>query len=276
MRRVCKLVMRKLSLLSLIFVWAVSAQAQVLMVSDVDDTIKLANVKDLSEASRYAFDDKSRFTGMSDLYALLVKDNPGLKIVYLSKAPNWLMGRTHRQFLQNGKFPQGDYIPRTNYSSEEHKLKTLRELIVAHKPRKVILLGDNGEQDAEIYAQIAKEYSAQGIEFHQFIRIVYASKSLGDWGVPVREGQVGFVTPVEVGLELEKSQFLESSSAEWLVETVGKNILQQKALRSEGDVAFPSFVSCADFEWKWDESLSRFSLLNDLKSRVVARCKVRP
>ena len=45
--------------------------AQTLLVSDVDDTIKLANVLSYANSVRYATDSKSRFMGMSELYRLL-------------------------------------------------------------------------------------------------------------------------------------------------------------------------------------------------------------
>lgn len=268
--------MRRNLLAVFLFLWSFSIHAQTLFVSDVDDTIKLANVKDLSEAARYAFDDTSRFTGMSELYNLVARDQANLKMVYLSKAPQWLMGRTHRKFLQNGKFPAGVYIPRTEYSSDVHKLKTLRSLMNSMKPRKVIFIGDNGEQDADIYAQIAKEYANQGIEFHQFIRIVYGLKTFFDAGTPLHEGQIGFVTPIEISLELEKERILDSSSVQWMMENVAKNISMQNTHTAEGDVAFPYFVNCTAFVWKWDDSLVRFDVLRTLKDRLVDRCKLRP
>lgn len=262
-------------LLIFIFFSSVFGHAQTLLVSDIDDTIKLAHIKDLSEAARYAFDDKSRFMGMSELYHLLAQDQSNFKVVYLSKAPRWLMGRTHQNFLNNGKFPVGEYIPRTDYGADEHKLKSIRNLMNSMKPRKVILIGDNGEQDAEIYSQIAKEYANQGIEIYQFIRIVYASSKLGNVGARVYRGQIGFVTPIEIGLELEKERILEAASVRWLVENVGKAVASEKFFVADGDVAFPRFVNCTDFVWKWDDSLVRFESLRVLKARLVERCKLR-
>lgn len=259
-----------------LLLFSIAGQAQTLLVSDVDDTIKLANVKDLSSAAHYAFDEESRFLGMSELYNLIVKDRPETEVVYLSRAPEWFMGRTHRKFLRNGKFPQGTYIPRTDYSSDIHKIQTLRDLLEEKKPRKVILIGDNGEQDAEIYAQIVKEYANQGVEFYQFIRVVYSKNAYMDGGALLLQDQMGFVTPVEMALELEKNHLLETSSVQWVMEKLVPQILMQKSHAAEGEVAFPFFVSCGDLKWTWDDSLARFEIMKSLKDRIVTRCKIKP
>lgn len=260
----------------ILLVFSVSAKAQTLFVSDIDDTIKLANVQDITEAARYAFDDNSRFMGMSELYNLFAQEQSNLSIVYLSKAPEWFMKGTHQSFLRNGKFPQGTYIGRTNYASDVHKLKNIRKLMNDIKPRKVVFIGDNGEQDAEVYAQIVKEYANQGIEFHQFIRIVYSKTFFVEWGARLLDGQIGFVTPVEIALELEKEHLLSTSSVQKMMDVVAPNIVKAKAYGAEGDVAFPYFVNCSDFVWKWDDSLPRFSVMTSLKARLVERCKIKP
>lgn len=253
-----------------------SAQARTLLVSDVDDTIKLAHIKDLSEAARFAFDSKSRFLGMSELYHLIRQDDPEVEIVYLSRAPDWFMGRTHRKFLANGNFPEGEYINRTNYDSDVHKIYTLREIMAKVRPDKVIFVGDNGEQDPEIYKQISEEFAARGVQFHQFIRVVYPTNSiLLVQPQMMIEGQTGFVTPVEVALDLEKAGILKTASVQGLIQSLLPRILEQPLYTAEGEVAFPYFVNCRDMVWKWDQELKRFDGLKSLKDRIVNRCKIR-
>ncbi|WP_413570661.1 phosphatase domain-containing protein [Bdellovibrio sp. HCB117] len=259
----------------LIFFVSLSSQAQTLFVSDVDDTIKLANVKDLSEAARYAFDDKSRFLGMNALYHHIVKENSDIRVVYLSKAPEWFMGRTHRNFLKNGNYPAGTYIGKTEYDSDVHKITNLRKLMEEHRPRKVILIGDNGEQDADIYAQLAQEYANQGIEFHQFIRIVYNRNPFIEWGAALHNGQTGFVTPLEISFELEKAHILSYSAVETLVKTLVPDFVYASSYAAEGDVAFPYFVNCQTFVWKWDDSLQRFDTMKQLKLKLTDRCRLK-
>lgn len=254
----------------------ISAQARTLLVSDVDDTIKLAHVKDITSAMRYARDDESRFAGMSSLYQLIDKDIPDLDIVYLSNAPNWLMGGVHRRFLANGKFPQGTYIPRTDFDKDEHKLLHLHQLINDLKPDTVILLGDNGERDADFYEEIAKEYSKKGIKFYQFIRIVYANNFVEALLAPVRSDQVGFISPLEISFELEKAGLLSTNSVQWMIDNFAKKILMAVSHADSGDVVFPYFVTCRDLVWKWDDTLSRFPIMKDVKGRIFDRCKLKP
>ncbi len=81
--------MKSVSLLAIVFLFLSVGQAKTLLVSDVDDTIKLANVLDLSSAASYSFDEKSRFLGMSELFDLIKKDTSDLSIYYVSRAPAW-------------------------------------------------------------------------------------------------------------------------------------------------------------------------------------------
>ncbi|KHD88913.1 MAG: hypothetical protein OM95_07125 [Bdellovibrio sp. ArHS] len=258
-----------------ILVFSQLLSAQTLFVSDVDDTIKLAHVKDFSSAARYAFDDKSRFLGMNALYQAIAKENSDIQFVYLSKAPEWLMARTHRNFLKNGSFPAGTYIGKSEYDSDVHKITHLRRLMEEYRPRKVILIGDNGEQDADIYAQLAQEYANQGIEFHQFIRIVYNDTPRVEWSAILHQGQTGFVTPLEISFELEKERILSYSAVETLVKSLVPEFLQARSYADEGDVAFPYFVNCQTFVWRWDDSLQRFDTMKFLKQRLVDRCRLK-
>lgn len=253
------------------------SSAQTLLVSDVDDTIKLAHVQNYKDMIYYAFDDTSRFMGMSDLYNLMVDDNPDMQVVYLSKAPTWIMKKRHLSLLKKGAFPEGRYIGRGDLARETHKVEALREVIEEFKPKKVILIGDNGEADPAVYAQIANEYRAAGIEFFQFIRIVY-SKSVFTPVQPeaLRAAQVGFVTPVEISLELESQGLLHKSSVEKLLALKGADLSNPDLKEKNGEYAFPYFVDCSSYQWRWDGRLADFPELPALKKRIVKRCGITP
>lgn len=266
--------------LSLLFVLLLSfgganGWAQTLLVSDVDDTIKLAHVHSYKDMVYYAFDDTSRFMGMSDLYQLIAQDNPDLDIVYLSRAPTWIMQKRHKDFLRKGSFPQGLYIGRSEQSKDQHKITALREVIEELKPKKVILIGDNGEADPIVYRQIAKEFRSLGIEFFQFIRVVY-SNSWWSPATPLAEEQTGFVTPIEISLELERQGLMSKSSLQRLLVTRGPDLSNRKLKEKNGEYAFPYFVDCRDFRWKWDDRSAEFSELVTIKDRIVKRCGLQP
>lgn len=253
------------------------ASAQTLLVSDVDDTIKLAHVQNYKDMIYYAFDDSSRFMGMSDLYNLIVQDNPDMQVVYLSRAPTWIMKKRHLSLLKKGAFPEGRYIGRENLSRSTHKVEALRGVIEEFKPKKVILIGDNGEADPAVYAQIAEEYRASGIQFFQFIRIVY-SKSLYTPVKPATliSSQTGFVTPVEISLELESQGLLHKTSVEKLLATKGADLSNPDLKERNGEYAFPYFVDCSSFQWRWDARLAEFAALPALRTRIFQRCGLTP
>jgi hypothetical protein len=263
------------SFLSAVFL-SQAVLAQTLFVSDVDDTIKLANVHSYKDMVTYALDEKSRFMGMSDLYNLVVQDNSDIKMVYLSKAPTWIMQGRHQSFLKNGRFPQGQYIGRSEFSGDVHKLESLRKLVREVRPRKVILIGDNGEADPQVYTQIAQEFRSEGILFFQFIRVVYSKNilNLDPGGMPLAYEQTGIVTPIEIALELESNGLLTTSSVKKLIATKGPDLVNEKLKEKNAEYAFPYFVECSDFRWKWDSRLSEFPGLDAIKKRIAKRCNL--
>ncbi|MGZ3771639.1 MAG: phosphatase domain-containing protein [Bdellovibrio sp.] len=264
----------KFLIVSVLFIFSFSGYGKTLLVSDVDDTIKLAHVKDYGDALKYALDDHSGFMGMNILYSRILKDQPDAKIVYLSKGPAWLVEKNHRSFLSNREFPAGRYIPRTVYDQSVHKLKNIRSLISELKPDKIIFVGDNGEQDADVYHQISQEYADSNIEFFQFIRMVYSKDSFVEKGANIYREQIGFISPIEIALHLEKNFLLSFDSVQEIVDSVVPEILKQNFNETEGLVAIPYFVNCNDFVWQWDDSINQFAPLRKLKYRFAKRCNL--
>lgn len=263
------------SLILLLFtIFALQSRAQVLLVSDVDDTLRLAHVQNVAEALRYSWDDKSRFLGMAELMQSLVRDNPSMTVAYLSNAPEWYMGRTHKSFLRNGKFPGGFYIPRTDLEESQHKLVNLRLLIRQLKPKHVILWGDDGQWDPDFYHQIVSEFSSKGVQFYQFIRIVYSQVEEMDVAPRLYPGQVGFVSPLEVSLELEKAGFLSESSLELLIETLAPAFSKPRKSRFGDAYTYPEFVDCSAMTWSWDEDLKKFPELRPVRQRMSRHCNL--
>ncbi|QDK37756.1 phosphatase domain-containing protein [Bdellovibrio sp. NC01] len=266
-----------MKLFSLVFVallWISAAQAKTLVIADVDDTIKLADVQDLDDAAVYSFDENSRYLGMSELFALIQKDNADASFYYVTRAPAWWMQKTHLNFLRNGSFPAGVYIPRTNYSSDEHKLRTITAIMNEQAPDKVIFFGDNTEADASVYEAIKNKYAPAGIQFFQYIRWVYSTQGREQVGTPIYADQTGFVSPVEVSFELRKQGLLSEDSVLWTMENIASAILKQKKDYEVGVVAFPKFMRCNDFVWKWDD-VGVYPYLSEYKERVLQRCQKR-
>jgi hypothetical protein len=255
-----------------LLLWSGLGFAQTLLVSDVDDTIKLAHVQSYQDMVRFGLDEKSRFMGMSELYNFIKRDNPDMQIVYLSRAPKWLMQTRHLKFLKNGSFPAGRYIGRSEYSAETHKIESLRKLMAEFHPKKVILFGDNGEFDPQVYAQISDEFRRQGVLFYTFIRVAYSKNIFSLGGSPLALEQIGFVTPIEISLELERQGLMQKASVEKLLKLKGPDLSDENLKGKNYEYAFPYFVECSDFRWRWDDRLTDLSTLGTLKKRIYKRC----
>lgn len=284
--------LKKMIVFSLVFSASLASQATVtgaknlrgndtLVVSDIDDTIKLSHVLSKSSAAVRAMDSNSWFLGINSLYQLIQNDNPGAHFVYVSAAPEFLLEGTHKKLLANGQFPRGQYIARNRLvSSFTHKVTAIRKVLHERKPKKVIFIGDNGEKDALVYRQLSQEFKNSGIEFHTFIRMVYSpiDPELAGKLQPLFAGQFSFVTPVEMGLELRRLALIGEPSIQWIVDKMVDFIMPETMDSHFGVLAFPTFLDCRGFRWPY-ATLTPIDLhpvmqfkLKQLFNKVSYRC----
>ncbi len=141
----------------------VADAAPFLLISDFDDTLAVTNVLVTRGmlSSVMLKDEKSHpvVEGMAPLYRCLLSDKPaapGLAIV--SGSPVQFAPRI-AAFLRLHGFPfAGLYLRDLGPSTlSDYKQPLLRSLLQA-LPHPVILVGDSGEKDPEIYAQIRAEF----------------------------------------------------------------------------------------------------------------------
>lgn len=137
------------------------------VISDIDDTVKLSYVTDhkrLFESS--FFKDFMPVEGMPELYRHWEKQ--GAKFHYVSSSP-WQLYEPLHAFMQEHGFPEATFSlkmirlkDQTFFNLFKSATKTKPQAIEAvlkHYPnRRFILLGDSGEKDAQVYAQIANDY----------------------------------------------------------------------------------------------------------------------
>ena len=248
---------------------AVAQNKKVLLVSDIDDTIKVSNVLGTAAKFARALDVTTAFTGMPQLYQTIVNENVNsTRIAYVSNAPHDIKGievmkYSHSNFLSYNEFPEGELILRLDITDQNHKINTIRKLIKEEKPELVIMVGDNGERDIEIYAQATKELNAQGIETLTYIHQLYSSTSgllsyiginlFSEIGKKVLPNQLGYVTPLEIAYDLKNKNLLRKVSYDWLIRTVMRNIINEESSNFDIDIlesmTFPSFSNCSDFKW---------------------------
>ncbi len=183
------------------------------VISDIDDTIKISNVLDKQQLMKNTF--TKEFTavpGMADTYQVWKKQ--GVMFHYVSSSP-WQLYPALSSFMQSSSFPQGSmHLKLVRFKDEslfnlfatpeEGKIPTITKLLKDYPQRKFILVGDSGEKDPAIYAQIARQYPDRIIKI--YIRdIRHDSSALAKIfsGLPDNKWQA-FIDANEIKLSLNR------------------------------------------------------------------------
>jgi phosphatidate phosphatase APP1 len=151
------------------------------VISDVDDTVLQTHATSLrqmvSTTLLNSAAERLPFTGVAEFYQALHAgpsgddENP---IFYLSSSP-WNLYDLLIDFMALNGIPKGPLILQDygfdngkvlKLSHAQHKLVHLRELLDLYPTFPFVLIGDSGEHDPELYAQIIGEYPGR-------IRAVY-------------------------------------------------------------------------------------------------------
>lgn len=144
------------------------AEEGISVISDIDDTIKDSHVLDKQVLLRNTFiNPLHQVEGMSDLYQSFNRNENNIAFHYVSSSPLQLFSLL-TEFLQQEKFPAGslhlrqvkvsEEIFKEGSSSQRHKHNQIRQLIKNFPKRQFVLIGDSGESDPEIYAEIARDH----------------------------------------------------------------------------------------------------------------------
>jgi len=139
------------------------------VISDIDDTIKISQVRDRKALVANTFLRPFQpVPGMAELYRGL---GPDAAFHYLSASP-WQLYEPLADFLREGGFPLGTFHLKpfrlTDASlfdlfglQEGYKTAVIEELLAAFPGRRFLLVGDTGEQDPEIYGHVARKHPEQ-------------------------------------------------------------------------------------------------------------------
>jgi phosphatidate phosphatase APP1 len=167
-------------------VLVVDPAARLAVVSDLDDTVIESGITRGLEVLRLTLltevTKRTPLPGAAELYRALSVPRSGgsVPVFYLSTSP-WNLYEVLTRFLVLRRFPAGpllrtDWGPsRTNLfriPTERHKLTLIRALLVEHPALRVVLIGDTGQLDPEIYATIAQESPDR-------VRAVYVRRTVG-------------------------------------------------------------------------------------------------
>ncbi|MFN8791528.1 MAG: phosphatidate phosphatase App1 family protein [Bdellovibrionales bacterium] len=252
------------------------AWAQIAVISDIDDTIKVSHVLDRSESVVNAFRTHNVFRGMPQLYQLLENAFPESEFFYVTNAPRALMENSHSRFLSENQFPLGHLLLRESLSDPDHKITTIRRILNRPGWRAVIFIGDNGERDTQIYAQAVKEFPR--LPSATFIRQAYVSRE--DWsedvGAPLEPGQFGFVTPIEVALSFQRMGLFKDEDVlrleNFYVPPTIDRAVDEDVEGEEGTLSFPNWVDCREFQIPRSLLRRQTPLAHRLVVRLRERC----
>lgn len=141
------------------------------VISDIDDTIKVTNISSKLEVLKNTLVRPFvAVPGMAQLYKLW-KQEWNANFFYVSSSPWQLYSHLHT-FLEQNEFPMGSfYLKRASLhdstftnlftSSKKTKPPIIQQLLERFPKRHFLLVGDDGENDPEIYAKMASEFAKQ-------------------------------------------------------------------------------------------------------------------
>ncbi len=141
------------------------------VVSDIDDTIKISEVRDRRALLRNTFlREFQAAPGMPEFYQTLARSNHAT-FHYISASP-WQLYEPLATLVASNGFPAGTFElkqfrwkDRSFFSlfadPEEYKLGVIAPLLTQFPHRKFILIGDSGERDPEIYGTLARKFPQQ-------------------------------------------------------------------------------------------------------------------
>jgi phosphatidate phosphatase APP1 len=133
------------------------------VISDVDDTILETGVQRVGMMLRQTFTGsaltRTPFPGAAELYRDLTGAH-GNPVFYVSSSP-WNLYGFLIGFLRHRDFPLGPLLLRDligNREGRARKHERIAEILDLHPHLSFVLIGDSGEKDPEIYADIVREH----------------------------------------------------------------------------------------------------------------------
>jgi len=153
-------------------VMVVDPQARVGLVSDVDDTILETGISRglalLRATLLTEVHDRSPLPGAAALYQAFAErpGEPQRPVFYVSTSP-WNLHEMLLEFISLRRFPLGplqltDWGPSADgllrISATAHKTGLVRRMLEDHPQLRLVLIGDSGQHDPEIYAALAKAH----------------------------------------------------------------------------------------------------------------------
>jgi phosphatidate phosphatase APP1 len=176
-------------------VYVVAPDAPFLVVSDFDDTVAVTNVGNTREVIATTFledaESQEAVPGMADLYRCLAAGRPAPAFAFVSGSPVQYAPRIGRFLEVNGFPPAALFLRNLGPTSLSGYKEPILRKLADRFPQPLVLLGDSGEKDPEIYAALVKDRPGRVLR-------VFVRRAGAEAGPPERfEGELLFSDPRE-------------------------------------------------------------------------------
>lgn len=212
---------------------------KVIVVSDIDDTLKISHVRNAPAKFIRGFWPYAVFPGMNYLYHTIGTQFRRSNFYYVSAALKKISFYMHSKTLEFAAVPAGELILREGQDKKEFKLAALRRILSSNTTKRVIMFGDNAEYDPIVYDQIRREFPQK--RFLIFMRKAYPE------GNPILEGQIPFVSPLEVAVALHEHDIITFEKMKWLIDRV-LSLAEKDMQETGGKKFFPGFTRESGFD----------------------------
>lgn len=257
------------SMSAILFLSSFSEARQILLVSDLDDTIKITHVGSTGSMVANEFWHRLTFLGMQDLYSELMNHNKAeqakdpMKFVYLSAFPDLLLSRVRHFITETNKFPGGDFIARSTgkivkgENPFDFKSEELEELGHNNPEADFLLIGDDTEFDPEVYDGFQKKFGESrvlGIYIHQINR---QRKDHGtDRKLPETVEPNKPITPYLTAFEVALKEVENSRLSPEQAVRIGRGIIDQ----NRPDLLIPDYMNCPHDQEFWKQRSKDFEV----------------
>ncbi len=142
------------------FFCSIGFAGPLILISDIDDTVKVTNVQNPADAVA-SLKTKESFVGMSQLYGQLLSSRSESKLFYVTGSPKAIEPLMLEFLLDAGLYLGAQLTMKSSTGDiEDYKTNELRRILRTIDPSSdVILIGDNTQKDAAAYATAAAEFS---------------------------------------------------------------------------------------------------------------------
>lgn len=218
-----------------LLIYSNAYSAQLILISDIDDTIKITGVKNFKMMMAYGTREEE-FFGLSSLYNyFLCNQGPSdclqtggrgvfdKNVVYVTGQP----GRLHKlgvKFLSKNQYPFGQNIlwKDSRQSTLDFKKEIIEKYIKMSPPNnKYILVGDNGEYDPQVYEYIKAKYPERVLA--TFIHMLYLPAGEKHKLFP---GQIAYLTSVDLAVHFFNMQQINGDGLQKIIDAGNKELLK--------------------------------------------------